>query len=105
MYTSCTTEPVKEEILRSFFKYEGTLRIVVGTVAFNMGLDCPNIHTIIDWGLSLDIAQYLQGAGRPGRDKEPAVACLYVTDIRCHPRDISIKEYYINKTVCRHEPV
>ena len=33
MYMSCTEEPVKEEIMKSFTK-EITLRIVIATVAF-----------------------------------------------------------------------
>ena len=36
MYTACTTKDVKDSIVKSFCKPNGTLRIVVATVAFGM---------------------------------------------------------------------
>ena len=68
MYTRCTESSVKENILQSFCKVQGTLRIVIATIAFGMGLDCPNIREIIHWGPSSDIESYIQETGRAGRD-------------------------------------
>ena len=39
MFTSVTDPAHKSEIIRLF----GNLRIVVATMAFGMGVDCPNI--------------------------------------------------------------
>ena len=33
---------------------------VVATVAFGMGLDCPNVRQIIHWGPPSDVDAYLQ---------------------------------------------
>ena len=43
MFTSVTDPAHKSEIIR-LFKGDGNLRIVVATMAFGMGVDCPNIR-------------------------------------------------------------
>ena len=55
MFTACTTATVKRTILELFCKSDSNLRIVVATVAFGMGLDCPNVRSVIHWGPSGDI--------------------------------------------------
>ena len=70
------------------------VRIVIATVAFGMGLDCPNVHKVIHWGPPEDIETYLQETGRAGRDGQPAVACMFSGGKRFHC-DESIKEYDI----------
>ena len=77
MFCACTTTPVKNAILQSFCSTNSTLRVVVATVAFGMGLDCPNVRRVIHWGPSSDVEQYLQETGRAGRDGLPAQAILY----------------------------
>lgn len=60
MFTACTHAAVKNDILESFCAADGVLRVVVATVAFGMGLDCPNVRRIIHWGPSNDIELYIQ---------------------------------------------
>ena len=55
MYTKCTEPSVKEDIISCFSRQDGKLRIVIATIAFGMGLDCPDVHQIIHWGASSDI--------------------------------------------------
>ena len=38
MYTKCTEASIKEDIVTEFSKPDGRLRIVIGTIAFGMGL-------------------------------------------------------------------
>ena len=59
MYTSCTQEKVKENIVKSFCLSTGHLRIVIATIAFSMGLDVPDIRQIIHWGPSDDFESYI----------------------------------------------
>ena len=54
MYLSCTDTIVNEEIINMFTK-DSCLRIVVATVAFGMGIDCPNVRQVIHVGPPSDI--------------------------------------------------
>ena len=60
MYTKCTEPSIKEEMVTEFAKEDGRLRIILGTIAFAMGLDCPDVRQIIHWGMSSDIESYIQ---------------------------------------------
>ena len=50
MYTSCTQEEVKKNIIQSFCSNTSHLRIVIATFAFIMGLDVPNVRQVLHWG-------------------------------------------------------
>ena len=47
IFTVCTHPTVKNIILRQFQQPNSSLRVIVATVAFGMGLDCPNVRRII----------------------------------------------------------
>ena len=79
MYTRCTDVSVKQTILNSFTTVDGTLRIVIGTIAFGMGLECPDGRQVIHWGPSADTESYIQETGRAGRYGYLSHAVLYHT--------------------------
>ena len=102
MFSVCTHPPVKDSILKAFVNPEAILRVVVATVAFGMGLDCPNVRRVIHWGASTDIELYLQETGRAGRDGLPAQAILYnVPNPSGRFLDDAMTGYCKNKAVCR----
>ena len=47
---------------------ESPLRMVVATTAFELGIDRPDVHHVINFGLPSDIESYVQETGRAERD-------------------------------------
>jgi len=104
MFTACTTPDVKDCIVKSFVQSNGRLRVIVATVAFGMGMDCPNIRKIIHWGPPSDVELYIQETGRAGRDGEAAYASLYYsnTDLSQEKVDDYMTNYCQSNLECRH---
>ena len=102
MYLSCTESCVKEEILAGITQ-QSVLRIVICTIAFGMGIDCPDIRQIIHVGCSSDVEMYVQETGRAGRDGLPALALLLNKKSSIRYADAAIKEYVANTLQCRRD--
>ena len=104
MFSACTRQDVKDAILQRFSS-DSSLRVVVATIAFGMGIDCPDVRRIIHWGPPSDIESYIQETGRAGRDGLPAFAVLYFTDADLGPQHIEtdMKETCRNKVLCRRQ--
>ena len=103
MYTRCTETSVKEEILRSFGTIDGILRFVIGTIAFGMGIDCPDVRQIIHWGASSDMESYIQETGRAGRDGYLSHALLFYNAADYRFTTSAMVNYCTNTSVCRRQ--
>ena len=59
---------------------ENKTRVVVCTNAFGMGIDKPDVRTVIHYDIPECLESYYQEAGRAGRDGEKAYAILLYND-------------------------
>ena len=60
----------KKNVQQSFI--EGRLRVISATNAFGMGIDKPDVRLVVHADMPGSLENYLQEAGRAGRDQEPA---------------------------------
>ena len=70
---------VKKDVQRRFVG--GELRVITATNAFGMGIDKPDVRVVIHADVPGSLENYLQEAGRAGRDRDAArCVLLYAAD-------------------------
>ncbi len=70
------------------------VRVLVGTIAFGLGINKATVRAVIHLALPKSIEQYYQEAGRAGRDGLPA-DCLLLWQ----PRDSGLHAHFIGQIV------
>ena len=63
-------------MMKSFAQQSSPLRIVMATLAFGIGINSPDVRTVIHYGASGKVEDYVQETGRAGRDGLNAKARL-----------------------------
>lgn len=75
------------------FMHRRRRRVMVATSAFGMGIDKPNIRYIAHYQVPGSLEQYVQEAGRAGRDGRPS-QCVLLYD----PDDLRIQEHLMTRS-------
>ncbi|WP_375186104.1 RecQ family ATP-dependent DNA helicase [Pseudooceanicola sp.] len=87
----------KREIQENF--RVGNLRVIAATNAFGMGVDKPDIRLVVHGDVPGSLENYLQEAGRAGRDREPA-SCVLLFSLEDVDRQFSLSA---RSRLARHE--
>lgn len=104
MYTRACSDEMRKKVLSSFMQPDGKLRLVVATMAFSMGVDCPDIVNVIHYGPPSSVLQYMQETGRAGRNNFPATALLLYSKPNKHAEQ-DIIQYANNTMNCRRQVI
>ncbi len=99
------------------------VRVLVGTLAFGLGINKPGVRAVVHLSLPKSVEQYYQEAGRAGRDgaladcvllwqkKDTALLAYFINEIRDRPeQDRSWQRYreikrFAESPLCRHRQI
>lgn len=87
----------KREVQEAF--RTGELRVIAATNAFGMGIDKPDIRLVVHGDIPGSLENYLQEAGRAGRDGQPA-SCVLLFNPEDVERQFSLSA---RSRLARHE--
>jgi len=73
-----TQREYKEHITENF--RTGKTKIIIATKAFGMGIDIPNIRSVLHIGIPSSLMSWYQEAGRAGRDQENSLCTTIFTE-------------------------
>jgi superfamily II DNA helicase RecQ len=100
MYHHTTLDKHKSRILNSFHEQDGTCRLVFATNALGMGVNFPDVRTVINYGPPREVEEFLQEIGRAGRDGKCAQAVFLFHGHQLKNCDKEIIDYCNSASGC-----
>ncbi|HEV2770081.1 MAG TPA: ATP-dependent DNA helicase RecQ [Solirubrobacteraceae bacterium] len=85
----------RDQVHKGFME-DGTVDVVVATIAFGMGIDKPDVRFVVHHDVSESLDSYLQEVGRAGRDGQPARAVLFF-----RAEDLGLRRFFASGRVDR----
>ena len=99
VFTAASDNDMREEVLMEFCKKDSTLRLLIASTAFGLGVDCMDISRIINYETPSSLEELVQEIGRAGRNGCAAEAILYHRVVK--KITTTAKAYGENQTMCR----
>ena len=93
--------PFKDRADRQTNWIKNQVRVVVATNAFGMGIDKPDVRSVIHYDLPATLEAYYQEAGRAGRDEKKAYAVALFNNIDLEELAENVERKYPSMQVLR----
>lgn len=100
-YTGLTNNDLREQLLKNW--KANKFEIMVATSAFGVGVDKPDVRTVLHLYIPQNPNAYYQELGRGGRDQLPclSVMCIYADDLKFAFQRISKRVMTTEKIIGR----
>lgn len=94
----------QEHILESMSVADGSVRVLLATIAYGMGINCKDVKVVLHYGPSYNLETYLQESGRAGRNVSATCkAVMLYSSLMMKYCEEEIKTYARNSSKCRRK--
>eukprot|EP00794_Sanderia_malayensis_P012398 gene12398-13678_t len=104
MFHAGTPKPVKEHIIFNATHKISSVRVIICTTAFGMGINCIGFNSVIHFGPSKNLEAYMQECGRVGRDGTLSISHILYNNLLSSKSSGDMKDYIYSKE-CRRKTI